>query len=137
MIQLIRPVPGHLDADEVQRLAAEGIDYVTGRRMLLKQRGLYSIMPGRERDQLSRDLDACTYVLGEARPAAARLAPALVDLEIARRNLAADRKRYEESLAREAACAAAVAALEALQAEEHADALAEAEADATGAEVAA
>lgn len=137
MIEIIRPIPGHLDAAEVKRLAAEGMEYVTGRRSMLSQRRLYAPLTVTERTAVDRGIDACDFIRSEARPAAARLVPARHDLQMAAIALRDYRARYEAAVAREAECAAAVAALEALADDEHADALADAEARATGAEVAA
>lgn len=73
MIQLIRPIPGHLDADNVQRLAAMTPELVRAhlheyRLQRMERTDRY------DRDRADRGIEACQFVLSECEPFEVRIA---------------------------------------------------------------
>ncbi len=73
MIQIIRPIPGHLDARDVARLAAMTPDLVRAylheyRLQRMERTDRY------DRDAADRSIEACQFVLSECEPFEVRIA---------------------------------------------------------------
>lgn len=100
MIQLIRPVPRHLDADYVQRLAAMSPELVRahlhGAQMDRRDR-----LQREDRDRFDGYIEAAQFVLSECEPVEVRMRRVEADLAWARHQLKDHRKIVADLEARE------------------------------------
>ncbi len=99
MIEIIRPVPAHLDAEHVQRLAAmtparvrDCLDQARWERRERTQR--------EDRDRADRGIEACQFVLSECEPIEVRISRERATCDALQRQLDQHRAIVAEMQAR-------------------------------------